>query len=106
MSQKEETSCVEDMKNFAVSRIFLDNIAHIKAYWPMIGKDMAQLSLSFGVDDFDGTIFDSTKIYSMAGAGDTNPSMNVDEVVTLIKKARRIPVERDSLYREINIFDS
>jgi len=106
MWQQGEVSSVEDMKNFAVCRIFLDNIPHLKAYWPMIGKDMALLSLSFGVDDLDGTIDDSTKIYSMAGAGDSNPAMSSEEIVTLIKKARRVPIERDSIYREINTFGS
>jgi aminodeoxyfutalosine synthase len=76
---------------YAVSRIYLDNIPHIKAYWPMIGKQMAALSLSFGVDDLDGTINDSTKIYSMAGAEDMNPSCTSEELKELIKKAGRIP---------------
>ncbi|MBK7172541.1 MAG: aminofutalosine synthase MqnE [Bacteroidales bacterium] len=98
-----EVSLLEDMRNFAVSRIFLDNIPHIKAYWPMMGKQMAALSLSFGVDDLDGTINDSTKIYSMAGAEDTNPSLNSEELKSLIRNAGRIPVERDSLYNVIQI---
>ena len=63
MSDVVESSLIEDLKNYAVSRIFLDNVNHIKAYWPMIGRSTAQLSLSFGVDDVDGTIDDSTKIY-------------------------------------------
>ncbi len=93
-----ETTTIEDMKNFAISRIFLDNFNHIKAYWPGIGKQAAQLSLSFGVDDIDGTIDDSTKIYSMAGAEDKNPKMTTKELISLIKQANRIAVERDSLY--------
>jgi len=96
-----EVSLLEDLRNFAVSRIFLDNIPHIKAYWPMIGKQMAALSLSFGVDDLDGTINDSTKIYSMAGAQDTNPSLTSGELQELIFAARRTPVERDSVYNII-----
>jgi aminodeoxyfutalosine synthase len=88
----------------ALARIFLDNIPHLKAYWPMIGKDMAQLSLSFGVDDIDGTIDDTTKIYSMAGADDKNPKMNTEQIVDLIKKAGRIPVERDTVYNEIKVY--
>src|SRR5205085_11121727 len=68
MSNIPEVNIVEDLKNYAVSRIFLDNFNHIKAYWPMIGRQTAQLSQSFGVDDLDGTIDDTTKIYSMAGA--------------------------------------
>jgi aminodeoxyfutalosine synthase len=101
MSHIKEVSVIEDLKNYAVSRIFLDNIPHIKAYWPMIGKSTAQLSLQFGVDDLDGTINDSTKIYSMAGAEDQNPSMNTDQLVDLIKQAGRIPAERDTLYNVI-----
>ncbi len=98
MSHIGEVNTIEDLKNFAVSRIYLDNFNHIKAYWPMLGKDIAQLSLSFGVDDIDGTIDDSTKIYSMAGAKDTNPKMNTEQLVKLIKDTKRTPVERDTLY--------
>ncbi|PID87774.1 MAG: aminofutalosine synthase MqnE [Bacteroidia bacterium] len=99
-----EVSTIEDLKNFAVARIYLDNFPHLKAYWPMIGKQSAQLSLSFGVDDIDGTIDDSTKIYSMAGAEDKNPAMNTEDLVYLIRSAGRTPVERDTLYNEIRIY--
>ena len=98
MSHIQEVSVIEDLKNYAVSRIFMDNFPHIKAYWPMIGKSTAQLSLQFGVDDLDGTINDSTKIYSMAGAEDQNPSLSTEEIVNLIKQAGRTPAERDTLY--------
>lgn len=98
LSWIEEVSLLEDMRNYAVSRIFLDNFPHIKAYWPMIGKKMAALSLSFGVDDLDGTINDSTRIYSLAGADEQNPSITSDELKSLIRSAGRIPVERDSIY--------
>jgi aminodeoxyfutalosine synthase len=93
-----EVTNIEDLKNYAVSRIFLDNIPHIKAYWPMIGKDTAQLALSYGADDVDGTIDDTTKIYSMAGADDQKPSMTTAEMIQMIRHAGCIPVERDSLY--------
>ena len=96
-----EVSVIEDMKNYAVARIFLDNFQHIKGYWPMIGKPLAQLSLSFGVDDMDGTINDSTQIYSLAGATEQNPWMTVSEMKEMILGANRIPVERDSLYQLI-----
>lgn len=102
MSHIGEVSLIEDLRNYAVSRIYLDNIAHLKAYWPMIGKEMAALSLAFGVDDLDGTINDSTKIYSLAGAGDKNPSLSTDEIRQLILKAGRVPAERDSVYRILN----
>ena len=65
-------------------RGFLDNFPHLKSYWPMIGKPLAQLSLSFGVDDMDGTINDTTRIYSLAGASEQNPRMTVSEMKTLI----------------------
>jgi aminodeoxyfutalosine synthase len=101
MSHLGEVSTLEDLRNFAVSRIYLDNIPHIKAYWPMTGKDIAQLSLSFGADDMDGTIDDTTKIYSMAGAEENKPVMTTDEIVNLINQAGYIPVERDTLYNVI-----
>ena len=102
MSYIKEISVIEDLKNYAIARIFLDNFPHIKSYWPMTGKQHAQLSLSFGVDDFDGTINDSTKIYSLAGSEEQNPSMTTEEMKQLIKDAKRIPVERDSVYNIIN----
>ena len=67
----------------------------------MLGRQNAQLSLSFGVNDIDGTIDDTTKIYSMAGAEEQNPSMTTAELVALIKQVRRKPIERDTLYHEI-----
>jgi len=85
MSYLAEVSTIEDLRNYAVSRIFLDNIVHIKSYWPMIGKEVAQLSFLFGADDLDGTIEDTTKIYSMAGAGEQNPAMTKKEIQKLIK---------------------
>ncbi|OQX75749.1 MAG: aminofutalosine synthase MqnE [Bacteroidetes bacterium 4484_276] len=104
MSHLGEVNAIEDMRNYAVSRIYLDNFPHIKAYWPMIGKQMSQLSLSFGVDDLDGTINDSTQIYSLAGADDKNPIINTDGLVKLIKDAGCRPVERDSWYREVRVY--
>lgn len=98
MSHIKEVSIVEDLRNYAVSRIFMDNFNHLKAYWPMIGRDTTQLSLSYGVDDIDGTIDDTTKIYSMAGAEEQSPVMSTKELVALIKKAGRHPIERGTLY--------
>jgi aminodeoxyfutalosine synthase len=89
-----ESSAIDDLKNYAVSRIYLDNFQHIKAYWPMLGKQMTQVALSFGVDDIDGTIEDSTKIYSSAGAEEKNPGMTVEEMIEMIRGANREPVER------------
>ena len=101
MSDIAEVSVVEDMKMYAVARIYLDNFPHLKAYWPAVGRKLAQISLSFGVDDMDGTINDSTQIYSLAGAEDQNPVMTVSQMKSLITGAKRLPVERDSFYREI-----
>jgi aminodeoxyfutalosine synthase len=101
MSHLTETTVVEDLKNYAVSRIYLDNFDHIKAYWPMLGRNMAQVAMSFGVDDLDGTIDDTTKIYSMAGSEEQHPAMSTYDLVTLIKTAGRTPVERDTLYHEL-----
>jgi aminodeoxyfutalosine synthase len=104
MSNVPESSIVEDMKMYAVARVYLDNFPHLKAYWPMLGRQNAQLSLSFGVDDIDGTIDDTTKIYSMAGSEEKSPSMSTEQLVALIKQVKRTPVERDTLYNEIRNF--
>jgi len=101
MSHVAESSVIEDLKNYAVSRIYLDNFPHIKAYWAMISRETAQLSLGFGVDDIDGTLDDTTKIYSMAGAEEQHPAMSTRELVELIRNAGRHPIERDTLYRVI-----
>jgi len=104
MSYVPETSSIEDMKTYAVARIYLDNFPHIKAYWPMLGREQAQLSLSFGVNDMDGTIDDSTKIYSMAGSEEQNPTLTTEELVTMISQVGRVAVERDTLYNEVKAF--
>ena len=111
MSYVTESTTTEDMRLYAIARIYLDNFPHLKAYWPMLGRENAQLSLSFGVNDIDGTIDDSTKIYSMAGSEEQAPTMTTQQLVTLIKQVKRSPVERDTLYNvvkdftEINIDD-
>ena len=106
MSNVNESSIVEDMKMYAVARIYMDNFPHLKAYWPMLGRQNAQLSLSFGVNDIDGTIDDTTKIYSMAGAEEQNPSMTTEELVALIKQVKRRPVERGTLYNVIKDYSA
>ena len=98
MSHVPESTTVEDLRNYAISRIYLDNFEHIKAYWPMIGRQTAQLSLAFGVDDIDGTIDDTTKIYTMAGSEEQNPALSTRELVNLIRAVERLPIERDTLY--------
>ncbi len=104
MSHVPEVSLVEDLKMYAVARLYMDNFPHLKAYWPMLGRKNAQLALAFGVDDIDGTIDDTTKIYSMAGAEEQTPAMSTEEIVALIKQVNRQPVERDTLYNAIREF--
>jgi aminodeoxyfutalosine synthase len=106
MSAVAESTQAEDMRLYAIARIYLDNFPHLKAYWPMLGRDNARLMLSFGVDDIDGTIDDTTKIYSMAGSEERSPSLTTEELVALIRQARRVPVERDTLYRIIRTYES
>ncbi len=101
LSHVPESSVIEDMRLYAISRLYLDNFPHLKAYWPMLGRANAQLSLSFGVNDIDGTIDDSTKIYTMAGSEEQAPTMSTTELVTLIRQVKRRPVERDTVYNTI-----
>ncbi|MBC6994293.1 aminofutalosine synthase MqnE [Neolewinella lacunae] len=103
LSHLSESSVVEDLRNYAIGRIYLDNFDHVKAYWPMIGKTTAQLSLSFGVDDIDGTIDDTTRIYSMAGA-EQNPALSTEQLVKMIRAVGRHPIERGTLYEVITDF--
>ncbi len=102
MSHINEVNVVDDMRLYAFARIFMDNFDHLKAYWPMIGKKTTQSLLAFGVDDIDGTIDDTTKIYSMAGVEDQNPTMTTEEIIALIKQVGRTPIERDTLYNTVN----
>jgi aminodeoxyfutalosine synthase len=101
MSHIAESTTIEDMRMYAVSRLYMDNFAHLKAYWPMLGRQNAQLTLSFGVNDIDGTIDDSTKIYAMAGSEEQTPTMTTADLVRLIKQVKREPIERGTLYNEI-----
>lgn len=105
MSHVPEVSVIEDMRLYAIARIFMDNIKNLKAYWPMLGRQSAQMTLSFGVNDLDGTIDDSTKIYSMAGSEEQSPAMTTEEICDLISAIGKTPVERDTLYNEIEVFE-
>ncbi len=100
MDQYARPSGIEDLKTLAVARAYLDNFDHIKAYWVTLGAKLAQLSLSFGVDDIDGTVIEEN-IYRMAGS-DTPQAMTVQDLQKLIREARCVPVERDTLYHEIH----
>jgi aminodeoxyfutalosine synthase len=104
LSHLEEVSVIEDLKNYAIGRIYLDNFDHIKAYWPMIGRNTAQIALSFGVDDMDGTIDDTTKIYSMAGSEEQHPALSTRDLVKMIRAVNRKPIERDTLYNVVTDF--
>ncbi|MFM1756545.1 MAG: aminofutalosine synthase MqnE [Bacteroidota bacterium] len=106
MSNVPESILLDDLKMYAISRLYLDNFPHVKAYWPMLGRDAAQLTLSYGVNDIDGTIDDTTKIYSMAGSEEQNPAMTTEELVTLIKQANRQPIERGTLYNVIKDYSN
>jgi aminodeoxyfutalosine synthase len=105
MSHLTESTIVEDLRLYSISRIFLDNFKNIKAYWPMLGRQTAQLTLDYGVNDLDGTIDDTTKIYTMAGSEEQTPSMTTEQLCELIHAAKRLPVERDTLYNEIHVYE-
>jgi aminodeoxyfutalosine synthase len=98
MSNVAESTLANDLKMYAIARLYLDNFPHVKAYWPMLGRDTAQLTLSYGVNDIDGTIDDTTKIYSMAGSEEQTPVMSTEQLVRLIKQVKRHPIERGTLY--------
>jgi aminodeoxyfutalosine synthase len=106
MSHIAESTVIEDLRNYAISRIYMDNFGHVKAYWPMIGRTTAQLSLAFGVDDIDGTIDDSTKIYTMAGSEEQSPKLTTQQLVEMIKQVGRTPIERDTLYNVITDYSN
>jgi aminodeoxyfutalosine synthase len=99
MSDIAKPSGVMDLKTMAISRLMLDNFPHIKAYWVMLGIKTAQVALSFGADDLDGTVVHE-KIYHEAGA-ETPQEMSVGEIERLIREAGRVPIERDTLYHRI-----
>ncbi len=94
-----EPTGFDNLRVYAASRLLLDNVPHIKAYWIMVGEKIAQVAQSFGVDDVDGTVLEE-RIYHMAGA-ETPQGLTRKELVRLIKDAGRVPVERDTLYNVI-----
>ena len=102
LSQLSRTSGVDDLKNIAVARCFLDNFPHIKAYWVMIGQKLSQIALSYGADDVDGTVKEEI-ITHMAGA-ETEQAMSREQLLRMIREAGRVPIERDTLYNVINSY--
>jgi aminodeoxyfutalosine synthase len=102
LERKGGTGGVDDLMTLSVARIYLDNFANIKAYWVMLGEKIAQVSLAFGVNDLDGTVVEE-KIGHDAGA-ETPQAVSREEIAGLIRKAGRIPVERDTLYNELRMY--
>lgn len=101
LSHLGEVGVIEILKTFAISRMVLDNFGHIKSYWPMLGKELSQLALLYGADDIDGTINDSTKIYSMAGSSEQKPQLTVKEIERMALECGYIAKERDSFYNQV-----
>ncbi len=99
----EHTHGVDDLKTIAVSRLILDNIPHIKAYWVMVGEKIAQTALNFGADDMDGTVMEE-KIAHFAGAKSPTQQQK-EKLIRLIKEAGKIPVERDTLYNHLKVYE-
>lgn len=102
MSEHTGTTGIEDLKNIAVARLMLDNFPHIKAYWVMIGPKLAQIALSFGADDMDGTVKEEV-ITHMAGA-ETEQALGHKTLIRLIREAGRDPIERDTLYTTLTTY--
>jgi aminodeoxyfutalosine synthase len=99
LSHLPKPSAMTDLRTIAVSRLLLDNVPHIKAYWIMLGVETAQVALAYGADDIDGTVRHEL-IYHDAGA--TTPEiLSVDRIQQLIREAGRDPIERDTIYRKI-----
>ena len=93
---------VDALKTLAISRIYLDNFQHVKAYWVMLGMKIAQTALCFGVNDLDGTVIEE-QIGHDAGA-DSPQEIGKDRIINLIRKAGKTPVERDTLYNELKVY--
>nr|WP_320012840.1 aminofutalosine synthase MqnE [uncultured Desulfobulbus sp.] len=102
MAEHSNTTGINDLKNIAVSRLMLDNFPHVKAYWVMIGPKLAQVALSFGADDMDGTVKEEV-ITHMAGA-ETEQALGHKTLIRLIQEAGRQPVQRDTLYNVLETF--
>ena len=97
------TTGIDDLKNLAVGRLFLDNFEHVKSHWIMVTPALSQLALHFGVNDLEGTVV-REKIYHEAGAH-TAQAMSLDDLLRTIRGAGKVPAERDSFYRVIRTFD-
>ncbi|HZF66699.1 MAG TPA: aminofutalosine synthase MqnE [Gemmatirosa sp.] len=100
--QGTSTTGIDDLKNLAVGRLFLDNFAHVKSHWIMVGQPVTQVALHFGVNDIEGTVV-REKIYHAVGAR-TSQAMSLDDLLRLIRGAGKVPAERDSFYRVLRTF--
>jgi aminodeoxyfutalosine synthase len=98
------TTGFDDLKNIAVGRLLLDNIQHVKTHWPMVTPFISQVALAFGCDDLEGTVV-FERVYHEAGAG-TPMWLSYDEIISLIRGAGKVPVERDSLYQVVRTFEN
>jgi aminodeoxyfutalosine synthase len=101
LSYLDELPREDDLRMYAVARLMLHNVKHLKCYWAMLGLEAAEATLAYGVDDLDGTIYDTTKIYAMAGSIE-KPAMTPGDLCGIIRRNGRTPVERDSLYRPMH----
>lgn len=99
MQQLGECSIIDDLRTLAISRIYLDNIPHIKAYWPMYGKNTTQMAILAGADDVDGTLQDTTKIYSMSGVD--SDCLSESELRKMAEEIGMTLIERDTFYNKI-----
>lgn len=97
------TTALDDLRTIAVSRLVLDNVEHIKAYWVMLGERLAQVALHFGADDIDGTVVEE-RIYHAAGSP-SEPQLEVRALVRMIRAAGKVPVERDTFYRAVRVWN-
>ncbi|NNF45436.1 MAG: aminofutalosine synthase MqnE [Desulfobulbaceae bacterium] len=104
LSALSSTTGMDDLRNIAVARLMLDNFAHVKAYWVMIGPKLAQIALSFGADDLDGTVKEEV-ITHMAGA-ETDQAIGSETLIRMITESGRVPVERTTLYDVLEVHDS
>jgi aminodeoxyfutalosine synthase len=100
--QGTSTTGFDDLKMLAVGRLFLDNFAHVKSHWIMVGQAVSQVALHFGVNDLEGTVV-REKIYHAVGAR-TSQSMSLDDLLALIRGAGKVPAERDSFYNVLRTF--
>lgn len=102
LSDRYYATGLEDIRTTAASRIILENVPHIKAYWVMLGKKTAQIALRAGADDLDGTIIKEN--IARAAGGKTDEGMTAEDIIRMVSAVGLVPVERDSFYKEVKIY--